>query len=203
VKDSHGWEGELQRVGISAHLYTDKELMMVAAKRTPSNLQSAPAVLRGDREFMSEVINTTSRGLNLASNELKADRNFLCEIAKNASVLLYSSNELRGDRTFVLEVVRMGHETMQTLPTNYYADQEIVLEILKYDKSPGAFHEGLSIKLRDDDNVVFDAIMTSPDALKHASDRLKYDLNFLLRVAKAKPEALLHAPALIREKLGL
>lgn len=188
-----------------------------------------PEKLRDDREFMLRAVKINGEALHDASERLKRDKELILLAAKDCEWFMFDiPEEHLKDRKFVLALlsengmflwtvkskqkgpldgeliktaVRQNFEAARFVKPLYFdeknpmCDKKFVLELVKIS---GRTLQYAYEPFRDDEEVVLEAV-TSYRAFEFASNRLKHNEDFLVRVLDKNPSCLAYAPARYRE----
>lgn len=122
----------------------------------------------------NKEIVTAAGSLEYASDELRDDKEFVFPfIKKNQRQYIYISKKLKEDRDIIIEAVK-GYEYVFGCDTPFEIrdDKEVVLEALKFSEEPFTW---VSKRLKDDKEVVLQALKFSGSPFAYTSERLKKD----------------------------
>jgi hypothetical protein len=133
-----------------------------------------------------------------ASEKLKNDVDFLLQVAKliksikyhttrNYELLEYTKpsedtiNKITNCKKTLIQFLKLGVPLLDKAPEEFLKDKDVVMASVKYNKGTLTF---ASNKLRDDEDVVLNAISAEFTDFMLASDRLKNDKNFIIKCLK-------------------
>lgn len=200
-------------------LRDDKEVVLIAVKNNWNAIQYASKRLQNDKDVVLEAVKCKwidlYHALLYTSVELRDDKDIALEAVKNRCYYLeYVSERLKDDKDVVLEAIKkpmlvldMEREiekltnTLEERHSLWYAfydkfwfnivfdsalkyasdrlkdDKDIVIEAVKNDWNA---IEYASDRLKDDEDVVIEAIKNDWNAIKYSSERLKNNKKIVL-----------------------
>ncbi len=167
-------------------------------KHKAKEFASLPEIYRLDRGFVMAAVKANWRVLKYADERFKTDSRIAIQaIIKNKRAFAYLSDMLKYDRDFFIKAMREGVQLSQA-PKELTFDRKIVLEATKYISwNLVGFKNFLS-----DRKIVLAAISHSdghPDVLRQASDKLRDDREIVLEAVQYDPEALRYASVRLRK----
>lgn len=190
----------------------NKEIVLTAVKERGYALKYASEKLRNDIDIVCEAINRDNNAFFFAGDKIKSNRNNILKIVNrinnlnvvflkycndeirddeeivlrlatiNCEEFEYASerikNEIKNDRNFILELIEKNPNIIRVLNAKFKNDKEIVLKAIEFD--PGVT-QCISDRLKDDEEVMFLA-STYGYCLEHASERLKNNEEFVMKI---------------------
>lgn len=206
----------------------DLYLLAVETCNNYKELPPIPAEWGRDRAFVSEALKRDGRILRQASDEVKNDREILLQAAAKHDSFTYEemtlNDEVRADKEFLLKLLSVNGLLLFRIYgrglTPEQADMDLVraalsqnysvVSIFSYDalhnrdfvkqlvNIHGRVLEYLAPEFRDDEELVYDAVV-SYRAFEFASNRLKNDEAFLMKILDKNPSCIAYAPVKYRE----
>ena len=148
----------------SDELKGNSTVVLEAIKRSRDQLAFASKQLRQDLAFMTRAVIVNGKALLHASEELKENREVvLAAVKQDGSALKYASDEWKNDQAIVQQAVMRNGSALEYASGELKDDPKIVEE---------AFKSALRNALKREGSVL----------LKHASDDLKNNSDFLLKM---------------------
>ena len=202
------WDGK-EYSSIADKYKEDKEFNLTLLKENAKHFEFMSDELKVDEEILITALEETrGEALQFADDKFKSDRKFILEMLPKAhQMFFFISPELQKDREIALLTARSvpgGPDNypsrcditvFEALPEIFKSDKEFLIEAIKQ-QDPDEFddnYRGLNIAfipevLKADEELVKLALENScgGGALKYASDELKDNKDFLLRVKKSK-----------------
>lgn len=178
----------------------DKEIVIEMAKKNSHQLYYTP--------WWADVrVKETKLSKDLLDDEeiilemIKYDVN--CNFPEH-NLLALASNRLRTNQDFLLEIVAIDGMELGASSLEALLDEEFMRKAVKingavikylYSEENGFVEKGKStIHLRDDEEFLYDAVKTYPQALAYASKRLLADSSFIVNMIKINPQAWFYVP---------
>lgn len=217
----------------SEELQRDKELYLLAVETCNryGNLPPIPAAWKSDRKFISEALQKNGSVLEQASEELRSDREILMQVAaKNDGAYRDTklSAELKADKEFLLKLLSLDGRFLLRIYEGKVMPDEVDMDLVRaaiaqnysavlvfsyqalHDRDfvkqlvniHGRVLEYLAPQFRDDEELVYDAVVTYR-AFEFASNRLKNDEAFLMKILDKNPSCIAYAPVKYREDRAL
>ena len=112
----------------------------------------------------------------------------------------YLTPEMLGDRNFVLELVRIDGDILEYVSSELRDDNEIVIEAIKQSVLGFAF-KFASPRLQENKEIALMASNKSYTNLRHASPVLKADIEFIKETIKQDFNCLTYAEPKLRKKI--
>ena len=176
----------------SARLRGDKEIILAAAGSVSDTvLDLASAELQDDREVVLHCVkNAMNKGnaIKHASARLRGDKEIILAAAEkwqSATVLNLASSELQDDREVVLHCVKNNGDAIKHASARLRGDKEIILAAAR-ERNSDTVLSFASTELQDDREVVLRCVELIPDAIYHASSRLRGDKEIILAAEEAR-----------------
>jgi hypothetical protein len=173
----------LARDDCPIELQKDKEVVLVAVKKSGSALRHASKELKGDREIVLEAVKQDGLALQFASEELKNNKEVILVAVKERYVLQFASEELRGDKEIILAATKQNAHALQYASEELKGDKKIVLEAVR---QHGYALQYASEELKGDKKIVLEAVKQNRYALQYASEELKGDGDIISEVEKPR-----------------
>ena len=176
----------------------NKEIVLTAVKERGYALKYASEKLRNDIDIVCEAINRDNNAFFFAGDKIKSNRNNILKIVNrinnlNVVFLKYCNDEIRDDEEIVLRLATINCEEfeyaserikndrnfiLELIENKFKNEKEIVLKAIEFD--PGVT-QCISDRLKDDEEVMFLA-STYGYCLEHASERLKNNEEFVMKI---------------------
>lgn len=201
----------------SQELRNNKEFMMSVVRKKGHLLRCASDELKNDEDVVLAAIKASDDGMVLseASIEMKGNIHVVQQaILKNATAMQYASTELRNNKELALLVVRQDPLCLLLLSDELQQDRQVILAAIEHDRAIekaasyipdylmndrefvmlAVGRNGLALfhanKFEDDPEIVLSAIENTARALMFASENLKKDKAFLLKVVMKNKNAI-------------
>ena len=166
---------EEERLFIPPNLRGDKSLMLTIIPKHVAAVECMSCTLRDDTDIFRAVLSSRSlpsHVLQHFSDRIRSDRGLMLELCAHkdgVSSMSFIDQELRNDKDFMLQAIQVSqrHEHYRNVDETSEKDTH---EILRY----------ASPRLRDDFDVVFEAVQKCGLNLKHASYNLRRDMTIVL-----------------------
>ncbi len=165
---------------------SDRDIVILAVKSKPSNLQYISSNLRNDRDVVLEAVKHDGGSLKYSSKELKGDKEIVLEAVNNRGMSLeFASEELQNDKEIVLVAVKQNGMSLEFASYQLKNDRTVVIEALN--KREGYYIGPLrfcSDELRNDRNLVLKAVKTNPNVIKLTSEEIQNDRKIYFEAVK-------------------
>ena len=106
---------------------------------------------------------------------------------KDVEEVLSKNTKLKSDKDFYIKLSRkklIDENTLSMFDENVRGDKEVIEEVFKCWPHQDAFKHTIE-KLKDDENIAFEAISAKNENIQYISDRLKEDRVFMLKVVSS------------------
>lgn len=185
---------------------SDRKFISEALQKNGSVLEQASAELKSDREILMQVASKnddTYRGAEL-SEELKADKEFLLKLLSVDGRFLFRIYEGKVmpdevDMDLVRAAISQNYSVVSIFSYQALGDRDFVKQLVNIH---GRVLEYVAPRFRDDEELVYDAVVTYR-AFEYASNRLKNDEAFLMKILDKNPSCIAYAPVKYREDRAL
>jgi hypothetical protein len=167
----------------------DRSFVMEAAHAGSSILKHVPERFKDDEEVMLRVIGDNPFSMRDASDRLRADKDFVLRAIDGGLYYDCVEGPLRSDRDIVLHLAQRRPYDFDKFPEAFRDDREIALAAVSAD-GYGHYLKHCSERLRDDPEFVLAALTHAPGPLQYASERLRRDRDFLLQAVESRPDCL-------------
>lgn len=172
----------------------DDEFIIALVKRGYyAAMQHASYRLLDNKEEMFKLAKDNHYILKYAGSKVRSDKEGMFEIAvKHPDVLEYASASVRDDEVGMLNVAKKDkREVMLRASERLRDSEEFVLKVLSLPGSDFEVLRFVSGRLRDNEQIVFEAVKNYIDNLQFASERLLSDRNFILKLIRIFGESVL------------
>jgi hypothetical protein len=201
----------------------DKEAVMVAVQGNGLALQFASDDIRSDVDICAAASKQNPLAFQYFHKDLRGNKDTAMAAVKvNGLLLKYVVKALREDREVVSAAVRQNADALQFASTSLKSDPQVFLspkasrtrknKVLEAVQINGLALQHVSDALKDDEAVVLNAVLQNRQSLRYASQRIRSDCrilssksdvlaecrDFFLEAIVLNPEALEHAPAVLR-----
>ncbi|EFC42104.1 predicted protein [Naegleria gruberi] len=161
----------------SKQLSSNKEIVMTAVKSNGLSLEYMPTQIRNDRKIVKIAIQENGNALGYASKELKSDKEIaLLAIESSPKAYECASNQLTNDQDLILKVLSKSCDYIFGIDQSiklFKNDRKFILAIAKLDGLKAL--RNASLELRDNREIVIEAVQQNPNALVYASSELRND----------------------------
>ncbi|HRW58162.1 MAG TPA: DUF4116 domain-containing protein [Chlamydiales bacterium] len=173
---------------ITSSLQDDKEVVLAAVKRKPSNIEFASERLQNDIDILRVAIS----GYYLQAMKFITSRETALAMVKLYPQKFFShANKSFSDDKDLMKIgmrsMRKGWRCFIYASERLKDDDELVSIAIRQD---GSALKYASERLRDDEETVLAAVKQDPEALKYASERLKEDKDVSLAAIELNRYAL-------------
>ncbi len=203
----------------SEELQRDRQLYLLAAETCNhyGNLPPIPAAWKSDREFVSAAPQKNDGVLKQAaaqndnvyektepSDEGNADREFILKLLSVDGRFLYRIygrcvSADAADMELVRAAISQNHSVATIFSYDALHNRDFVKQLVNIH---GRVLEYVAPQFRDDEELVYDAVVTYR-AFEFASNRLKNDEAFLMKILDKNPSCIVYAPVKYREDRAL
>ena len=177
----------------SETLKCDKDYILKLLKYNYLDFAYVCYELRSDREFMQNAISENGETIEFASYELRNDEEFILQaIEKNHLCFVYASDRLKNDKEFMLKAIDKNYMVIEHAKNMFRDDKDVILAALERDNF-GLSLSHASDRLRNDKEFMLKVADVNIKALKFLSDRLKNDSDFILKAFEKDNRSLEYA----------
>ena len=177
----------------SETLKCDKDFILKLLKYNYLDFAYVCYELRSDREFMQNAISENGETIEFASYELRNDEEFILQaIEKNHLCFVYASDRLKNDKEFMLKAIGKNYMVIEHAKNMFRDDKDVILAALERDNF-GLSLSHASDRLRNDKEFMLKVADVNIKALKFLSDRLKNDSDFILKAFEKDNRSLEYA----------
>ena len=177
----------------SETLKCDKDFILKLLKYNYLDFAYVCYELRSDREFMQNAISENGETIEFASYELRNDEEFILQaIEKNHLCFVYASDRLKNDKEFMLKAIDKNYMVIEHAKNIFRDDKDVILAALERDNF-GLSLSHASDRLRNDKEFMLKVADVNIKALKFLSDRLKNDSDFILKAFEKDNRSLEYA----------
>ena len=177
----------------SETLKCDKDYILKLLKYNYLDFAYVCYELRSDREFMQNAISENGETIEFASYELRNDEEFILQaIEKNHLCFVYASDRFKNDKEFMLKAIDKNYMVIEHAKNMFRDDKDVILAALEQDNF-GLSLSHASDRLRNDKEFMLKVADVNIKALKFLSDRLKNDSDFILKAFEKDNRSLEYA----------
>lgn len=170
--------------------FNDRDFVVEALKLNPYFFDILPEEMRGDKELiLLAAVGVDSFELRF-NKKLLDDRTFLLNLLSVNGGLISLVDRDKIDREMLLTAIRQDFYAAAFIPYEMRHDRDLAVAVSKLQ---GKSLKYLAPEFRDDEEIVYNCV-TSYRAFEFASDRLKNNEEFLMRVLEKNPSCLAYAP---------
>ncbi len=181
--------------------YTKKECLQDISEKK-INLDKLK-LYNDDSEIMYAAAQCDRKYLKYASARLRNNKTFISKTIKGAPhALKYASNELKNDPEFIKKIInstsKIGYSgnILRYTSSIIRDNKDIVLDAVSKD---GCDLQHASDRLKNDKDIVLSAIKQSHKAVKYISEHLKNDKDVMLAATASYGECLIYASSKLRQ----
>ena len=195
----------------SDRLKKDKDLIQISVFNTPNTFKFTDPIVQQDENLLGYVIDRVGSCLQYAPEKLKNDSDFVLRALqqkfkrnyRDNDTFKYASDNLKNNKKLALEAIKYSEgRAIEYISENLKNDPDIALQAanskygfyslpdkIKKDRNLvliAAKNSNISLteEFKDDEEIIFQ----NPKLAYQASDRIKSDKNFLLKLIKINKE---------------
>ncbi len=165
----------------------DKRVVLEAVRNSWHALKHAAHEMQNDKEVVLAAVSYYGLALEYAAPQLQSDKEVvLAAVRRVPNALKYAAIELRGDKEVVLAALTTKNSCMFQFALQYASDimkdtEEIVLAAVNGETITGTWSDvrHASERLRSDPDFMRHVIVKRPEYIAYAADVLKNDYAFL------------------------
>jgi hypothetical protein len=187
-------------MNLPLNVRSNKKIALAGIVRSPNNFYYSSDDLKNNCEFVLDAIKIgRSDVLEYAADHFKDDSEFLLNIIQILdnnyedinNILEFISDNLKNTPQFFLDILKIRNdiEVLKYVSENLQNDRNFVLLCMKY----GYAFENISENLRNDYEIVLEAIRNDGDNLMFASDNLKNNSEIVLEAIQNKFKSICYA----------
>ena len=178
----------------SDEIKKNKEIVITSVKQNGLMLEFADNDLKNDKEVVLIAVQNQGIALQYASDNLKNDREtVLIAVQSRGDALRYASDELKNDKLVVQNAVQNFGEALKYASDDLKNNIEVVMIAVKGRSYGAGVLQFSSERLRNDKDVVLNAVEKNGVCLQFASDNLKNDREIVLIAVQNDGQALEYA----------
>jgi hypothetical protein len=148
-------------------------------------LKDMPDAVKANREMVLTAVSNDGYALKFASEEMKDDEELVLTALKTFNLSTkFASDRLKKDIEFIKKAIDIFPAAIGYTSQDIRHNKEIALFVVKRDFTMCKY---LPDKMRDDEDIIFEAVkQTSMSIQRYASDRLKNNKDFILKIVSDK-----------------
>ena len=197
VAQGHGWFALHQA---SADMRNDRELVVAAVAQQASALQYASKALQNNREIVMLAVTQDGNALRHASEVLQNDRDVvMVSVGRDGNALRHASEVLKNDRDVVIAAVEKKLTSLQYASDELKNDKTFMMPFVQ--QQFGTAFTFVSVALKNDREMVLQAVAQNGQLLWYASDALKNDEEVVLAAMAQNGKALNFASPELKQYL--
>ncbi|HAB66131.1 MAG TPA: hypothetical protein DCE23_02065 [Firmicutes bacterium] len=169
---------------ISNDFRDDKDVMIHLVRVRGLNLEIASERLQDDYDVVLEAVKSNWEALRYASSDLCNNKDIAkCYIvSNNYSNLKYIGKELKNDKKFILPFIMENGKLLKDVSLDLKKDKDVVYEAVLNDVGSLRYADKV---IRNDRPFMIELVKISDKVLKYISDDLKRDEVFMVRATNA------------------
>lgn len=175
---------------LDKEFYKDKDICYYALTQDTKLVKYVDESLLDDDDFAFSILQLSSSHFNKLSERLQNDYDFILKLSENKiNVLKHTGPAIRQDAKIMINYVKMLGITKALS----YADEELKnnKEFVLYIAQNTKNIDFIGDKLKQDDDFMKELIKIDLNYIKHASNNIKNDKNFLMSLENFKHAELL------------
>lgn len=189
-----------------SHLSDDKKAVLELVKQDPRNFVYASAELKADKEVAKVAVEANGLFLKETSPKLRNDPEMvMLAVQNNGLALEFASPELQGNSDIVKVAMQQNQEAGQFVSEEYrlgiYKQQKV--QLIKSLRNDGTLLRFAPYKMRNDPEVVLEAVLQNGLALQYATNEMKKDKDIVLTAVTQYSGALFFADKKLQQDLDI
>lgn len=149
--------------------------------------------LRDDKEYILKNVKNMFAFLPLVSNRLKSDKDIIREAVRSSYYgLCFASESVKSNKAFVMELAEIDFKSLEFISKKLKDDKEFILPIIG--KASCFLFEWLSDNLKQDLDIIAEAVIENCGILEHVPNHLLVQHSFMLSCIKRNGYSILGIP---------
>ncbi|KAG2387274.1 hypothetical protein C9374_001606 [Naegleria lovaniensis] len=161
----------------------DMKFVLSHIKKYGHGLAYASTCFKEDRDFVLKAVQYQGLELQFANVNMHKDQEIiLASLNRNPYGFRFASNELLKNKEFVLNTVRKNGHALLYVDDVFLQDREIILAAVQQNGEALRYNQALELK--DDREIIFEAIKQTKKAFQWISTSLLRNTHFMLQALK-------------------